>query len=427
MRPREDHGDRDATDRRRRARRTLRRRLQRGLREDYKFAVIIVLVRTDEGLTGIGEASLAGPGPRRCSAILDHFARAARRPGPGQDRALVERADARHVLVERPGDHERGRRDRHRALGSEGQGARRAGLELLGGPTRDRVRVYVHLAGDGRGADRGRARAEGGGVHGAALRHARRVRVHRSGTRRRRSWRRSRAPRRCATALGDEVDLLLDAHTMFSPAEAAYLGHALEPYRLFFYEDPIRPLNPTSLRLVRDKVNLPIATGEQLAHKWEFQPLIESELRRLPPHRHGPRGRDHRGEEDPRDGRGARPALGAAPRELAGQRASPACTSTWRCRTSASRSGPSSSRCTSSSRTRLAPRPDTSSPPDGPGPRPGVRRGGGAQAALARRAAAAALLARRQRRRLLRLPAVRSCIRRIRTTSTGDANRYARA
>ena len=53
--------------------------------------------------------------------ILDHFARAARRPGPGADRALVERAGARHVLVERAGDHERGRRDRHRALGSEGQ------------------------------------------------------------------------------------------------------------------------------------------------------------------------------------------------------------------------------------------------------------------------------------------------------------------
>ena len=79
-------------------------------------------------------------------------------------------------------------------------------------------------------------------------------------------------------AVGDEVDLILDAHTMFSPAEAAYLGQALEPYRLYFYEDPIRPLNPLSLRTVRDKVNLPIATGEQLAHKWEFQPLIENEL-----------------------------------------------------------------------------------------------------------------------------------------------------
>jgi mannonate dehydratase len=79
-------------------------------------------------------------------------------------------------------------------------------------------------------------------------------------------------------AVGDGVDLLFDAHTMFSSAETAYLGHALEPYRLYFYEDPIRPLNVHSLRLVRQKVNLPLATGEQFAHKWEFQALIEEEL-----------------------------------------------------------------------------------------------------------------------------------------------------
>lgn len=38
----------------------------------YDFAVILVLVRTDEGLTGIGEASLAGQG-RGVLGILDHF------------------------------------------------------------------------------------------------------------------------------------------------------------------------------------------------------------------------------------------------------------------------------------------------------------------------------------------------------------------
>ena len=48
-------------------------------------------------------------------------------------------------------------------------------------------------------------------------------------------------------------------------ARPRYLGHALAPYRLYFYEDPIRPLNPLSLRLVRDKVNLPIAIGEPSA------------------------------------------------------------------------------------------------------------------------------------------------------------------
>jgi L-alanine-DL-glutamate epimerase-like enolase superfamily enzyme len=43
-----------------------------GYAEDYRFAVIIVLVRTDEGLTGIGEASLAGQG-RAVLGVLDHF------------------------------------------------------------------------------------------------------------------------------------------------------------------------------------------------------------------------------------------------------------------------------------------------------------------------------------------------------------------
>ena len=38
----------------------------------YAYAVIVVLVRTDEGLTGIGEASLAGKG-RGVLGILDHF------------------------------------------------------------------------------------------------------------------------------------------------------------------------------------------------------------------------------------------------------------------------------------------------------------------------------------------------------------------
>ena len=148
--------------------------------------------------------------------------------------------------------------------------------DLLGGPTRERVRVYRHLAGSTAAELVGGWTAlAGAGLHRAPVRPARRVRrplareLGSAGIDRRR---RSRRPSRCATPSATSVDLILDAHTMFSPAEAAYLGHALEPYRLYFYEDPIRPLNPLSLRTVRDKVNLPIATGEQLAHKWEFQP-----------------------------------------------------------------------------------------------------------------------------------------------------------
>ena len=189
-------------------------------------------------------------------------------------------------------------------------------------------------------------------------------------------------------ALGDDVDLLLDAHTMFSPAEAAYLGHALEPYRLYFYEDPIRPLNPLSLRLVRDKVNLPIATGEQLAHKWEFQPLIENELVDYLRIDMVHAGGITEAKKILADGRDARAALGAPSRELAGQRRRPASTSTWRCPNFGIQEWmeleplyelfPN------------APRAEAGYvvPPAGPGPRPRVRRGGGAAAPVARRRAA---------------------------------------
>ncbi len=246
----------------------------------YDFAVILVLVHTDEGLTGIGEASLAGRG-RGVVGILDHFAERL----VGQDPARIE-----HWWSELT----RG------TFWSNGQvimsavagidialwdlKGKRLGVpvyELLGGPTRDRVRVYRHLAGDSTEAlveDALRWRERGF----TALRYAPLAAFGDEGLS---HWdpqlsivQTIAATERLRTELGEEVDLILDAHTAFSPAEAAYLGHALEPYRLYFYEDPIRPLNPSSLRLVRDKVNLPLATGEQLAHKWEFQPLIEHEL-----------------------------------------------------------------------------------------------------------------------------------------------------
>ena len=246
----------------------------------YDYAVIIVLVRTDEGLTGIGEASLGGRG-RGVLGILDHFAELL----VGRDPGRIEHWWSEMV---------RG------TFWSTGQvvmsavagidialwdlKGKRLGVpvyDLLGGPTRERVRVYRHLSGgSARGARRGCAPVPRAGIHGAPLLPARRARrpLATHWDPQRSIVQTIKATEALRLAVGDDADLLLDAHTMFSPAEAAYLGHALEPYRLYFYEDPIRPLNPLSLRMVRDKVNLPIATGEQLAHKWEFQPLIENEL-----------------------------------------------------------------------------------------------------------------------------------------------------
>ncbi|MEA2515405.1 MAG: galactonate dehydratase, partial [Thermomicrobiales bacterium] len=153
--------------------------------------------------------------------------------------------------------------------------------DLLGGPTREKVRVYRHLSGDTTEAvvEDALSWKERGFT---ALRYCP---LESLDAKSMNAWDPQRsivatikATEALRLALGDEVELLLDAHTMFSPIETVTLARALEPYRLFFYEDPIRPFNAQSLRMVRAKTNVPLATGEQLSHKWEFQPLIEEEL-----------------------------------------------------------------------------------------------------------------------------------------------------
>ena len=157
----EDHRDRDATRERRRG---LRVRGDRRARPHR---------RGPDGHRR-GEPRRAGARRARDPRPLR---RAARRAGSREDRALVERAGARHVLVDRAGAHERGRRDRHRALGSQGQAARRPRVRP---PRRADARAGACLPpsrGQQRGgAGGGRAPLARAGLHRAPLRPARRVR-----------------------------------------------------------------------------------------------------------------------------------------------------------------------------------------------------------------------------------------------------------
>ena len=75
-------------------------------------------------------------------------------------------------------------------------------------------------------------------------------------------------------AVGDDVDLCIEIHRRMEPAEAIALGRAIEPYRPFFYEDPIRPDNFDAMAEVAQKINIPIATGERLHTIYEFEMLL---------------------------------------------------------------------------------------------------------------------------------------------------------
>jgi L-alanine-DL-glutamate epimerase-like enolase superfamily enzyme len=76
-------------------------------------------------------------------------------------------------------------------------------------------------------------------------------------------------------AVGPEIDLAVDAHGAFDVASAIRLGHALEPYRLMWIEDPIPMTNMAALAKVAEETTTPVCTGELLATRYQFRELFE--------------------------------------------------------------------------------------------------------------------------------------------------------
>src|SRR5688500_13105781 len=74
--------------------------------------------------------------------------------------------------------------------------------------------------------------------------------------------------------LGIEVELLHDLHEQLDPIQAARVARALEPYRLFFLEDPLMPEHRESWPLVRQASTTPLAIGEIFSSRWDCIPLF---------------------------------------------------------------------------------------------------------------------------------------------------------
>ncbi len=78
--------------------------------------------------------------------------------------------------------------------------------------------------------------------------------------------------------LGDSVELLHDVHERVPPIQALGLAKALEPYNLFFLEDPLAPEDNGYFRTMRQQTTTPIAMGELFVNQSEYVPLIEERL-----------------------------------------------------------------------------------------------------------------------------------------------------
>ena len=78
----------------------------------------------------------------------------------------------------------------------------------------------------------------------------------------------------CREAVGYDFDFVLEVHRGMTLPEAVAFGRAVEPYRPMVLEDPVPPDNYDTMAEVASKVGVPIATGEWFSSLREFEPLL---------------------------------------------------------------------------------------------------------------------------------------------------------
>ena len=143
--------------------------------------------------------------------------------------------------------------------------------KLWGGPVRDYVRLYGHLGGgkmeDFYETDEPAALRRAGGRDGGAGLH--RVQVHgRAGDDADRGpcadpvRRALRAAMR--EAVGDDIDIMVDCHARPCPRMGHLFAKALEPFDLYWFEEPCWPERVDDIAEIQRAVLTPIATGERL-------------------------------------------------------------------------------------------------------------------------------------------------------------------
>lgn len=143
--------------------------------------------------------------------------------------------------------------------------------ELLGGPTRDRVRVYAH-ARNVEDIRQGLAKGFRAFKTGPAKRNGRPFRLVDNPAAVSYTAEQFAAFRKAA---GPEVDIGIDFHGAVPPATAKLLIKALEPYQPMFIEEPVQCQDVDLMAEIARGTHLPIATGERIFTKWGFREILE--------------------------------------------------------------------------------------------------------------------------------------------------------
>ncbi len=76
-------------------------------------------------------------------------------------------------------------------------------------------------------------------------------------------------------AVGDKMDLLIEGHGRFNVPTAIKIAKELEPFKPMFFEEPTPPDSLDALKEVRDKSPVAISAGERLYTRWDFRRLFD--------------------------------------------------------------------------------------------------------------------------------------------------------
>jgi galactonate dehydratase len=76
-------------------------------------------------------------------------------------------------------------------------------------------------------------------------------------------------------AVGPEVEILIEMHGRFTPAQAIRISSELEPFDPSWIEEPVPPENLKALQKVSERVNIPVATGERIHSRYDIRELFE--------------------------------------------------------------------------------------------------------------------------------------------------------
>jgi len=146
--------------------------------------------------------------------------------------------------------------------------------ELLGGPVRERQRVYTWIAGDEPGdvAEGARERLEQGLT---AVKMNATGRLGQLATVREIDEMLDRVAA-VREVMGDDGGVAVDFHGRVTPASAREMCRLLEPLRPMFVEEPVVPELTADLGRICASTTIPIATGERLYSRWDFREVLGS-------------------------------------------------------------------------------------------------------------------------------------------------------